>query len=482
MINKKIIFNIIGLLLLIEGAFLFVSTGVAFIYRGNDCVALAITSFICFFSGGLSWYITRDANKNIGKREGYIIVSMVWVVFSIFGALPFVINGAIPSYTDAFFETMSGFTTTGASILNDIESVPHGLLFWRSMTQWIGGMGMIVLSLAILPIFGFGGMQLFIAEVPGPTKDKFHPRIKETAKRLWIIYIGFTLAETILLKIGGMSWFDAVNHSFTTMATGGFSTKHDSIAHFNSPFIHYVIILFMIIAGTNFALSYYAFHFKFKKIYSDEEFRFYIGFILLFTLIIAFYLWYFDGIGIEKSFRDSLFQVASIMTTTGYVTMDYTIWAPFIPVIILLLMFIGGSAGSTGGSIKVVRIMLLLKNSMLELKRIIHPNAVIPVRINGKSVSPGIISNILAFAVIYVIITIISTVIIASLGYDFDTSLSAVATSIGNIGPGLGKVGPVENFSHMPVFGKWFLSFLMMIGRLELFTVLIILSPAFWRK
>jgi len=482
MINKKIIFKILGMLLLIESAFLLISSIVALYYNQGDFSSLIITTAICFITGGLSWLFTRNANKNIGKREGYIIVSLVWVVYSVFGALPFVINGAIPSYTDAFFETMSGFTTTGASILNNIEAVPYGLLFWRSITQWIGGMGMIVLSLAILPIFGFGGMQLFFAEVPGPTPDKLHPRIRETAKRLWIIYILFTLAETILLKIGGMTWFDAVNHSFTTMATGGYSTKQESIAYFNSPFIQYVIVVFMILAGTNFTLSYYALHFKFGKVFRNEEFRFYIGFILLFTIIIAFFLWYFKGFGIELSFRDSLFQVVSIMTTTGYVTADYLLWPPFIPVIILVLMFLGGSAGSTGGSIKIIRIVLMLKNSYLELKRIIHPNAIIPVRINNKAVSPDIITNVLAFIVIYMLITILSTIIISSLGYDLDTSIGAVASSLGNIGPGLGRVGPIENYSHFPMFGKWFLSFLMMIGRLELFTVLILLSPEFWKK
>ena len=482
MVNKKIIFNILGLLLIIEGVFLLISSAVAAYFNQYDLISLVISSALCFVSGGSAWYFTRKANKNISKREGYIIVSLVWVVFSVFGSLPFYISGAIPSYTDAFFETMSGFTTTGASILNDIESMPYGLLFWRSLTQWIGGMGMIVLSLAILPIFGFGGMQLFIAEVPGPTPDKLHPRIKETAKRLWVIYISFTLVETILLKLGGMTWFDAINHSFTTMATGGYSTKQDSIAYFTSPFIQYVIVVFMVLAGTNFTLSYYALHFKFGKVFRNEEFRFYIGFILIFTFIIAFFLWHFDGLGIEPSFRDSLFQVVSIMTTTGYVTADYLKWTPFIPVIIFVLMFLGGSAGSTGGSIKIIRIVLLLKNSYLELKRIIHPNAVIPVRINNKSVAPEIIYNVLAFFVIYLIITIISTIIISSLGYNLDTSIGAVASSLGNIGPGLGLVGPVENYSHIPAFGKWFLSFLMLLGRLELFTILIILSPAFWRK
>ncbi|MFP4024890.1 MAG: TrkH family potassium uptake protein [Thiohalospira sp.] len=471
-----------GLLLMIEGVFLFLSFFVSLYFNQNDKFALGITALICFVIGITLWVVTKNAPKNIGKRDGYIIVSMVWVVFSMFGALPFVISGAIPSYTNAFFETISGFTTTGASILNDIETMPHGLLFWRSLTQWLGGMGIIVLSLAILPIFGIGGMQLFVAEVPGPTPDKLHPRIKETAKRLWIIYIGFTFAETILLKIGGMTWFDAINHSFTTMATGGFSTKQASIAHFQSPFIHYVIIFFMFLAGTNFTLSYYALHFKFGKVFKNEEFRYYFGFITFYTIIIAGTIWYFEGYHLEKSFRDSLFQVVSIITTTGFVTADYLIWVPFISVMFFSLMFFGGSAGSTGGSVKIIRVMLLLKNSYLELKRMIHPNAVIPVRINKKSVPQQIITNVLAFVVIYMLITIISTIVISAMGYDLETSVGAVAATLGNIGPGIGQVGPVENYEQFPVFGKWFLSFLMLIGRLELFTVLLLFSPAFWRK
>jgi len=482
MINKKIILQVIGLLLIIEGFFLGISSIVSLYYGGSDFLALIITTGICVLIGLILRITTHNAEKNINKREGYIIVSLVWVVFSLFGALPFVINGAIPSYTDAFFETISGFTTTGASILNDIESIPKGLLFWRSLTQWLGGMGIIVLSIAILPIFGIGGMQLFVAEVPGPTPDKLHPRVKETAKRLWGIYVIFTVAEIILLKIGGMSWFDAVNHSFTTMATGGYSTKQASIAYYDSPFIHYVIIVFMFLAGTNFTLSYFALHLKFKKVFKNEEFRFYLGFVILFTVIIALALWHIDGFSPSKSFRDSLFQVVSIITTTGFATADYLLWKPFVIVMLFALMFFGGSAGSTGGSIKIVRITLLLKNSYQELKRIIHPNAVIPVRISGKSVPTQIISNILAFVVFYMIISIVSTMVMSSMGYDLQTSLGAVAATLGNIGPGIGLVGPAQNYAHIPDFGKWFLSFLMLIGRLELFTVLILFSPTFWKN
>ncbi len=428
------------------------------------------------------WFFTRNAGKSIGKREGFIIVSLVWVVFSLFGCLPFWLSGYISSFSDAFFETISGFTTTGATVLEDIEALPHGLLFWRSLTQWMGGMGIIVLSLAVLPILGIGGMQLFIAEVPGPTKDKLHPRVKETARRLWGIYIIFTAAETILLLLGGMNMFDAVNHSFTTMATGGFSTRQESIAYFNSPFIEYVITLFMFIAGTSFILSYFAMHFSFDRVWKNEEFRFYLALVFIFILIIGTGLAITGFGGQEESYRTAAFQVVSIITTTGYITSDYALWIPFLSALIFILMFIGGSAGSTGGGIKVIRVLLILKNTYLEVKRHIYPAAVIPVKLNNKPVSQSIIGDILAFGFIYILILAVSVVVISSLGYGMDTSIGAAAACLGNIGPGIGMVGPAENFAHFPLFGKWFLSFLMLLGRLELFTVLVLFLPSFWRK
>jgi len=358
----------------------------------------------------------------------------------------------------------------------------HAVLFWRSLTQWLGGMGIIVLTLAVLPLLGIGGMQLFVAEVPGPTPDKLHPRIKDTAKRLWYIYIIFTVAETLLLWAGDMDLFDAVNHSFTTMATGGYSTRQDSIAHWDSPYIHYIITLFMFIAGTNFTLSYFALHLRFDKIFKNEEFKYYFGFVLAFTLVISLIMVFTMDSGIEKSFRDSLFQVVSIMTTTGFVTSDYLTWLPILGMLIFILMFFGGSAGSTGGGVKIIRVALLFKNSSLELKRLIHPNAVLPVRFNKKAVDPQIITNVLAFVSFYLLTVVASMVVMSSLGYDLNTSIGAVAATLGNIGPGIGEVGPVSNFSHIPAFGKWFLSFLMLIGRLEIFTVLILFSPEFWRK
>lgn len=471
-----------GHLLVIESVFLLISLMVAIAYAESDVKAFIISFLITFFAGGSAVFFTRKASRKFGKREGYIIVSLVWVVFSLFGSLPFIISGAIPSFTNAFFETISGFTTTGASVLNNIEEMPHGILFWRSITQWMGGMGIIVLSLAILPFLGVGGVQLFSAEVPGLTPDKMHPRVKETAQRLWIIYFGFTFIETILLWIGGMSLFDAVCHSFTTMATGGYSTKQASIAHFTNPFIHYVITAFMFAAGVNFTLSYFALKLDFKKIFKNEEFKVYTIITLVFTLIIALRLYMTGAHNFEHSFRDALFQVVSILTTTGFATADYLIWPSLLTALIFLLMFVGGSSGSTGGGVKVIRVVLILKNCAYELKRLVHPKAVIPMRLNRKTVPQTLVNNVLAFIVFYLLIFMFSTVIMAGMGLDMETAMGSVAATLGNIGPGLGDVGPVENFHDIPAAGKWLLSFLMLLGRLELFTVLLVMAPAFWKK
>ncbi len=460
-----------------------VSIIVSAVYSENDLGPLALSTGITIMSGFLLFILNNRIEKKVEKREAYLIVTLGWVVLSFFGALPFYISGYIPSYSDAFFETMSGFTTTGASILNDIESLPHGLLFWRSTTQWIGGMGIIVLSIAIFPLIKIGGIQLFSAEVPGISTDKLHPRIKETAKKLWMLYVGFTLAETILLYLGGMTLFDAINHSFTTMATGGYSTRQASIAAWDSPFIHYVITVFMIIAGTNFSLSYFAITGQFKKVFKNSELKFYLLIILSSGLIIAAGLWLYMGLPPEKAFRDSIFQVVSIITTTGYATTNYLAWTPSgLWVIILLLMFVGGSSGSTGGGLKVVRIHILLRNSYTEFKRLIHPHAVLPVRYNKSALPQQLINNVLAFAILYIMVIAAGSVILSFTGLDFESSFGAVATSLGNIGPGIGSVGPASNFAHLTVSAKWLLSFFMLLGRLELFTVLIIFTKAFWRK
>ncbi|MFA9393006.1 MAG: TrkH family potassium uptake protein [Prolixibacteraceae bacterium] len=482
MLNIKIIIRTLGFLLVGESLFLLLSLIIAAIYQDGDSLAFIQSSAITLSTGLLFILLTFKAEKKIGKREGYIIVSIVWVFFSFFGSLPYMFSHSIPSFTDAFFETISGFTTTGSSILNNIEELPHGILFWRSLTQWLGGMGIVVLSLAVLPAFGIGGMSLFSAESPGITPDKLNPKIKDTARMLWNVYLIFTAAETILLLFGGMNLFDSVCHSFTTMATGGYSTKQASIAYWDSPYIQYVIIFFMVLAGTNFSLSYFAFTGSPKKMFQNEEFKYYIYFILIFSAIITGGLILTSQLGIEESFRTALFQVVSIITTTGFATSDYLLWTPFLMALLFLLFFIGGSTGSTGGGIKTMRIVLLIKNSYYELRRLIHPNAIIPVRFNKRSVNPQIITNVLAFFFFYVTVFFISSLVFMLFADTFETSMGAVATSLGNIGPGFGTVGPAANFAHIPTVGKWFLSFLMLLGRLELFTIIVLFSPAFWRR
>jgi trk system potassium uptake protein len=482
MFNPKTTIRVLGMLLIIEGFFMMLSIPVALIYKENDMLQFLISGGITSGAGFLAWFFTRKAHLEVSKRDGYIIVTSGWLMFSFFGTLPFILTDSIPNFTNAFFETISGFTTTGASILNNIEEMSHGILFWRSLTQWLGGMGIIVLSLLVLPVLGIGGMQLFVAEVPGPTPDKLHPRVKETAKRLWSIYLIFTGAEILLLWAGEMGLFDAICHSFTTMATGGYSTKQASIAHWDSPYIQYVITVFMFLAGTNFTLSYFGFHLQFRKVWRNEEFRYYLGFVLGFALIITLGRHMSTGGEVEQSFRESIFQVVSIITTTGFATVDYLKWSPALIFLILLLMFFGGSAGSTGGGPKIMRIVVMLKNSTQELKRLIHPNAVIPVRLNKQAVDTEVVTNILAFIAFYVVLAAISIFIMSLFGLDFETATGSVVATLGNIGPGIGGVGPAENFAEISNGGKWYLSALMLVGRLELFTVLILFSPEFWRK
>jgi len=478
--NKKIVVNILGKLLYFESFFMLISLAVCLI-DGRDSAAFIYSFLITFASATFLTIGSFRKKPDLRKREGYIIVSLVWVVFSAFGSLPYIFSNAIPCPTDAFFETMSGFTTTGSSILNNIEELSHGILFWRSLTQWLGGMGIIVLFLAILPRLGIGGRELFIAEVPGPAPDKLTPSIAATARKLWGLYVIFTLTEAILLYVGGMTIFDAINHAFTTMATGGYSTKQASIAFYDSAFIQYVMIFFMLIAGTNFSLSYAAVIGRPVKLFKDEEFKFYCAIIITISALISIGLFY-EGSVLEQSIRDALFTVSSIITTTGYATADYELWTPFLKILVLVLMFIGGSAGSTGGGIKVVRILLLIKNSYHELKRLIHPNAVINIKYNKRRVPSKIVTNVMAFLILYMGIFMISVIIMSTCMPDLDSALSSVATTLGNIGPGFGSIGPTENFASLPEWSKWFLSFLMLLGRLELFTVLILFSKAFWKK
>ena len=486
--------HLMGLLLLCNGAFMLVAALVSGLYKDGVTIEITMAAIVTMLVGLVAMFFTRDHKKEVKPKEGYIIVTFGWLVMSASGMLPYLFTGAIPDITNAFFETISGYTTTGASILNDIESLPKGLLFWRSLTHWIGGMGIIVLAIAILPLLGIGGMQLFAAEAPGPSADKLHPRITDTAKRLWLIYVGYTLAETLLLKLAGMDFFDAMNHAMATLSTGGFSTKNSSLANWNDqPLIQYIVILFMFLAGSNFVLSYFAFKGKIQKVLKDEEFKFYTGFIISFSIVAALVI-YFQaqpqvsaslpmvfGYG-ESAIRHALFQVLAVVTTTGFVTADFTGWTPFLTIFFFGLMFLGGSAGSTAGGIKVMRHLLIIKNGLLEFKRTLHSNAIIPVRYNNKTVPESIVYNIIGFFVLYMLLFIIGALVLAFMGLDFESAIGGAATSLGNVGPGLGSLNPLSNFNDLPALGKWWCGFLMLLGRLELFTVLILFSPYFWRK
>jgi trk system potassium uptake protein TrkH len=494
-LNYKIIFHFFGLLLLFNGGFMLLSSLISLIYSDGVTLNLFLSGFVTLLIGGVFMFFTKDHQKVMNKREGYIVVTFGWIVMTLSGTLPYLFTGSIPDFTNAFFETMSGYTTTGASILDDIEAVPYGVLFWRSLTHWIGGMGIIVLAVAILPLLGIGGMQLFAAEAPGPSADKLHPRITDTAKRLWLIYFAYTVAETLLLKLAGMSFFDAINHALCTLSTGGFSTKNASVAFWNdNPLIQYIIIFFMFLAGTNFVLSYYLFKGKFSNIIKDDEFKLYVKFIAVFTLIAAVIIYFRADVSIssikhpmvlgeaESAFRHALFQVISVITTTGFVTADFTLWTPFLVVFFFGLMFLGGSAGSTSGGIKVVRHLITIKNGFLEFKRALHPNAILPVRYNKRSVSGEIVFNILGFFILYFISFIIGALGFSMMQIDFESAIGIAASSLGNVGPALGDFSPVNNYNSLPAIGKWWSAFLMFIGRLELFTVLVIMTPFFWRN
>lgn len=495
MFHYKTILHILGLLLLFNAATMLVASMASLFLDDGATSGLLLSTGITFGVGLTTMLLTLRQKREIKKRDGYLIVVLGWLVMVVFGTLPFLTTGSIHSLTDAFFETMSGYTATGATIIQDIEALPKSLILWRSLTHWLGGMGIIVLAIAILPLLGIGGVQLFSAEAPGVGGDKLHPRISDTAKRLWYIYVGFTALQTLLLSLAGMSVFDAVNHAMSTMASGGFSSKNASMAHWNHlPLVQYIVIVFMFLAGSNFVLIYLAIKGKFKRVFSDNEFRWYAGFVLAFT-IISFVGIYtkVDLVAVstmdhpqvlgklESSFRHALFQVVAIITTTGLVTADFTSFTPFLTMLFFGLFFLGGSSGSTSGGVKVVRHLILIKNGFLEFKKALHPNAILSLRLNNTSIDQSIVFKILAFFILYMIMFIIGAGVFSFLGLDFTTAVGASASSLGNVGPGLGSVGPALNYAELPVVAKWWSSFYMLVGRLELFTVLMLFTPYFWR-
>lgn len=484
--NYRIVIKILGLLLIFLSFTMLLPLPFSYYYDSKDQASFIASFLITFLVGFLGFFsFKRDiekSQKDIHPKEGFAIVGFGWILLATFGALPFVISGAIPSYTDAFFETMSGFTTTGASILKDIEALPKGILFWRSFTHWLGGMGIILLSIAILPFLGVAGMQLFKAEVPGPTADKLTPRIKETAKILWGVYFILTVVETILLMLADMNLFDSLCHTFGTMATGGFSTKNASVAAYNNPWAEYIIIAFMIIAGMNFALHYRVLTGNFRDLFRNEEARSFLLIIFVSTAFLTFDILRLNLANFEDAIRYALFQVTSILTTTGYGTFDYEKLSFSSHFILLILMFIGGCAGSTGGGLKVIRAIILFKYAYSEIKRLVHPKAIVPVRFGGKAVDKGILANISGFFIIYMFISAISVLFITLFNIDIITSIGAVAACINNIGPGLADVGPTDNYAFFHPAVKWLLSFLMLLGRLEVFTILVLLTSTFWKK
>ena len=484
--NTRMVFRTMGALLLIEAVFMTLALGVSLWYGEADSDVFLFSTIVTLLAGVIGLLIGRRAESRMGEREGYLIVAMVWVVFSTFGLLPYYLSGQVPSFTDAWFESMSGFTTTGATIIPDLEVITHGLLFWRSLTQWIGGMGIIVLSIAILPIFGLNGMQLYAAEVSGLTYEKVSPRIADTAKMMWSIYVLLTITEVAALWLCGMDVFDAVCHSFSTIATGGFSTHNNSLEYYDSAAIHYTVTFFMFISGINFVLLIYLLRGKARNFFQDEELRWYSVAVLVFAVMLTVGLYIarpgWTGVHMERAFRDSIFTVISAMTSTGYTISDYMYWPVVAWVVIFFLMLTGACAGSTAGGIKWVRLAIIMKNGVAEFQRRIHPNAIIPVKLNEKNVPQQTINNIMAFLIFYIFIIVVTVIIFSATGVNFDESIGAAVSAIGNVGISIGQFGPAGTYAEFPVVAKWVMSFVMLIGRLEIFTVLLLFTRALWRK
>jgi trk system potassium uptake protein len=483
-VNLRHLVHVVSLILLALAAAMGITTGVALFYGDGDAVAFVLST-VFTLGVGLAGYSITDVSRDLSIREGYAVVAFSWMAVGAAGALPYVLAGVTPSPLQALFESVSGFTTTGATVFGDIEALPRGILFWRALTQWIGGMGIIVLGIAILPFLGVGGMQLFRAEVPGPTPERLQPRIAQTAKLLWYVYAGLTAAQIGFYLFGGLSLFDAVTHAFTTLSTGGFSPRNASIAAFDSAYIQYVTIAFMFAAAINFTLHYRAITSRGRGYLGDTELRFFAGVISVATITILL-LVILDGAlrhaSFERVFRDALFQVVSIGTTTGFVSHDYGLWPLGAQLTLVGLMFIGGMAGSTAGGAKAVRIHLLLRHGIAELKKSVHPRAVVVTRIGKKVIRDEILLNVLAFLLLFFSLFAAGVLVLALLGHDLATAIGASASAIGNIGPGLGAVGAVENYGWMGPTSLWVLMFLMLVGRLEIFTILLLFHRDLWKN
>lgn len=481
--NFKTVFNIVGIILIILSIFMLVPVGVSVLNNSSDILPMSISFLVTLFSGSVMLALTKQYKYvDLMYREAFMAVTLSWISVTFFGALPYIFTGTVSSLTDAFFEAMSGFTTTGASIFADVESLPAGLLFWRCMTQWIGGMGIIVFALAVLPIIGTGGMQLFKAEVPEISVDKLRPRIIDTAKALWLIYTGITVIIVIMYFIAGMDLYDAVCHAFTTISTGGFSTKNASIGHYNSPLIDYVVSLGMFLGGVNFALYFYFMRGDFRVFLRNAEFKFYLSVILVTVALLTLNLLIYSYNSVSESLRFAVFQIVSIMTTTGYATADYLKWSSFCQLILLIIMFFGGMIGSTAGGLKQVRVYLMIKQIFREFYQLIHPRAVLALKLDDKFLTKETLGSIWGFVFLALFLCAIASIAMTATGLDILTSVSTVVSAMNNVGPALGEAGPAGNYSSIPLFGKWILIFCMLAGRLEYYTVLILFTPAFWKR
>jgi trk system potassium uptake protein TrkH len=477
--------NIIGLLLVfVSIAMAATGLGASF-YEDGAAFALFASSGITLLVGIVAYSVTKFEGE-ITTREGYAIVTFAWTAMAVFGALPFLISGTLDGILPAIFEAMSGFTTTGATVFTDVEALPEGILLWRSVTHWLGGMGIIVLAIAILPYVGVGGMQLFRAEVPGPTSERLRPRITQTAKLLWGVYVGLTGVQIVLYRLGGMSLFDSVNHAFATLATGGFSTKNTSLAGFDSAYLHYVTIVFMYIAGVNFALHFRAATGRLEY-FKNEEWRFFTmvilgaGFFLMVSNLMAG-TYELTVAGVEGAFRHGMFQSVSITTTTGFVSADFEMWVPAAQGLLVTLMFVGGMAGSTGGGIKAVRVLVLLRHTASEIRKHLHPRAILMVRVSRHTVREDVLLNILGFVSLYILLVLFGGMLLTFFGMDILTAVGASAASVGNIGPGLGAVGATDNYGWISDPGLAVIVFLMLVGRLEIYTVLLLFHPDTWKR
>ena len=483
MFHPKIILRIVGILLFIEAAFLLGSVGVSLFYGEDTVRPLLYSAGIIASVALLLVTFCKGGERAISRKDGYVVVSLCWIVFSLFGTLPYILTDSIPSFTDAFFETMSGFTTTGATILQDIEALPKSILFWRMMTHWVGGLGIVFFTVAVFPIFGLNDMNLFSAESVGPIRAKLHPRISVTARWILTIYMALTVICTVSLRIAGMGWFDAVCHAMSTIATGGFSTKQASIAAFNSPVIENVITFFMFVSGVNLSLLYLAiFKARPMTLFRDTEFKTYFSIAAGFSVVVGVGLFFTSDMGVAEALRVSLFQVVSLQTTTGFATANYAVWIPLLWLLLCALMFIGACSGSTSGAMKCARISILFKVMWNEFKRIVHPNAVIPVRMTGRIIPTAVQSAILAYTVIYIFMLVLGLFVNMAFGVDFLDAFSLSVASVGNVGPALGNYGPMDSFATLPAAVKWFSAFQMLVGRLEFFAVLLLLTPVFWRR